>query len=76
MYVGELEGLYKTNVQKQMVPKTLEAHKLLLEQGLGERELRLDTDRRGTHDSVFFSRQLPVALKWLFEAEPELSNPL
>ncbi|MBW4082230.1 alpha/beta hydrolase [Paenibacillus sp. S150] len=68
MYVGELEGLYKTNVQKQMVPSTRKAHRLLKEQGLSEQVLRFDTDRQGTHDSVFFSRQLPAALKWLFGA--------
>ncbi|WP_025708226.1 alpha/beta hydrolase [Paenibacillus graminis] len=71
MYVGELEGCYKTNVQKQMVPKTLEAHRLLLEQGLGPDELHFDRERQGTHDSVFFSRQLPVALKWLFGADEQ-----
>jgi predicted alpha/beta superfamily hydrolase len=69
MYVGELEGLYKTNLQKQMVPQSRLAHELLLEQGFSKETLRFETNPIGTHDSVFFSQQLPHALHWLFGAE-------
>ncbi|WP_054939944.1 alpha/beta hydrolase [Paenibacillus ihuae] len=66
MYVGELEGLYKTNIQRQMVPLTRQAHTILQDQGFDERLLRFDTSPEGTHDRAFFSRQFPAALKWMF----------
>lgn len=66
MYVGELEGLYKTNIQNQMVPLTRQAHAILLDQGCTEQLLRFETSPQGTHDRAFFSRQFPAALKWMF----------
>ncbi|UQZ35990.1 esterase [Paenibacillus sp. PK3_47] len=66
MYVGDLEGCYKTNVQKEMVGRTRMAHQLLLAQGFGSGNLVLEGDPDGTHDLMFFSRQFPPALKWLF----------
>lgn len=66
MYVGELEGCYKSNVQKEMVPNTRKAHALLQQQGFGEQRLRFETHPDGTHDTLFFSMHFPQALKWLF----------
>ncbi|WP_151736190.1 alpha/beta hydrolase [Paenibacillus tengchongensis] len=66
MYVGELEGCYKTNVQKEMVPNTRKARALLLEQGFGDDKLLFETHPEGTHDTVFFSLHFPRALLWLF----------
>ncbi|MNR60216.1 hypothetical protein D3C85_1816470 [compost metagenome] len=66
MYVGELEGLYKTNIQRHMVPLTRQAHTILQDQGFDERLLRFETSPQGTHDTAFFSRQFPAALKWMF----------
>jgi predicted alpha/beta superfamily hydrolase len=66
MYVGELEGCYKTNVQREMVSRTMAAHQLLLEEGFGSGNLLFEGDPAGTHDLMFISRQFPPALKWLF----------
>lgn len=74
MYVGELEGFYKTNIQKQMVSNTRKAYKLLQEQGLTEQELRFETHPEGTHDTVFFGLQFPEALKWLFGVQEAVQS--
>lgn len=77
MYYGELEGCYKTNAQKEMAGRSRAAHQLLLEQGFGGGDLLLECDPQGTHDLMFFSRQFPPALKWLFgggEAGPVRGN--
>ena len=69
MYVGELEGIYKTNIQRQMVSSTKEAYQLLSQKGLSSHQLKFETDPMGTHDDIFFGRYFPEALKWLFRAE-------
>lgn len=66
MYVGGLEGCYKTNVQREMVSRTRLAQQLLLAQGFGSGSLLFESDPAGTHDLMFFSRQFLPALKWLF----------
>jgi predicted alpha/beta superfamily hydrolase len=66
MYVGELEGCYKNNAQKEMVSRTYAAYQLLQEQGFHGGDLLFEGDPSGTHDLMFFSRQFPPALKWLF----------
>lgn len=68
MYVGELEGFYKTNLQKQMVANTHRAYALLQVQGFTGQELHFETHPEGTHDTVFFCMQFLNALKWLFGA--------
>lgn len=70
MYVGELEGIYKTNIQRQMVASTKEAYQLLSQKGLSSSQLRFDMDPTGTHDDIFFGRYFPEALKWLFKVHP------
>lgn len=55
MYVGELEGIYKTNIQRGMVMHTKEAHALLLDKGFPPDQLTFETDPRGTHDDFFFT---------------------
>ncbi|MDR7316654.1 alpha/beta hydrolase-fold protein [Brevibacillus nitrificans] len=77
MYTGELEGIYKTTSQSQMVSKTKEAHHVLLEKGFVPENLRLETDPLGTHDSFFFSIRFIAAMKWLFgEACIQSDEPL
>lgn len=66
MYVGELEGVYKTNIQRDMVPLTKKAHALLLETGVKKEKLKFETDPEGTHDDLFFSPRMIEALRWLF----------
>lgn len=44
MYVGQLEGIYKHNIQRYMVANTYEAHALLLEKGMTPDQLRFDTN--------------------------------
>lgn len=70
MYVGRKEGYYKTNMQKTMVERTYQAHRLLGQQGFSPDRLKLETEPDGTHDMLFFSRRLPEALKWMFAANP------
>lgn len=66
MSVGDCEGIYKNNIQKNMVPSTLEARNLLLEQGFPEHRLKFVLEADGTHDSLFFMRQFPEAIRWMF----------
>lgn len=70
MYAGGLEGLYKSNIQKDMAQKTREAYVLLLEKGLDSDTIKFDTDPAGTHDSMFFSLRFPEALRWFFGGQP------
>lgn len=66
MYVGELEGIYKKNIQRDMVTLTKEAHALLLSKGFPVDQLKFETDPNGTHDDFFFAQKFMHALKWMF----------
>lgn len=66
MYVGQLEGVYKQNLQRYMVPNTYEAHALLLEKGIASDQLRFETNEQGTHDDFFFVQQFITSMTWLF----------
>lgn len=66
MYVGQLEGIYKHNLQRYMVVNTYEAHALLLDKGMAPDQLRLDTNEQGTHDEFFFTQQFITSMMWLF----------
>lgn len=65
MSVGSGEGKYKTNVQKNMVPSTLETNRLWLEKGFPPQRLRFEVEEGGTHDPVFMARRLPEALSFM-----------
>ena len=69
MSVGEKEGIYKKNRQRQMVEQTKEACRLWLEKGMPASRLKLDLEPEGTHDDLFMMKQFPEALKWLFGRE-------
>ena len=64
--VGSLEGVYKENIQRHMVPYTLRAHERLLEKGLTPEQLKFVLVEGGTHDDVFFAKQFIEALHWMF----------
>ncbi|EGG33615.1 alpha/beta hydrolase [Paenibacillus sp. HGF5] len=71
MSVGQLEGAYKQNAQKNMFVNNVEAHRFWLEQGVSPERLQLAVDPDGTHDPIFMSRRFPDALRWLFVGEAE-----
>lgn len=64
--VGDLEGIHKTNIQRNMVPYSYEARRALAEHGLGEDQLKFEVEAGGTHDAVFFAKHFVNALRWLF----------
>ena len=67
MSFGSCEGIYKTSIQKNMVPCSKEAHRLWLEKGYPKSHLKLAIDPDGTHDALFMLKHFPEALKWLFD---------
>lgn len=69
MSVGALEGVYKRNAQRDMVERTKLVHSALLQRGYPSDRLKLEIAEDGTHDAMFFARQLPTALEWLFAEE-------
>ncbi|MFD1953595.1 alpha/beta hydrolase [Paenibacillus thailandensis] len=66
MSVGGSEGVYKTNVQRNMVSFSRETHRLWLEKGFPPHRLRFDVEEGGTHDPLFMARRFPEALRFLF----------
>lgn len=68
-YVGLLEGVYKTNLQKTMVPHTMAVHKHWQDKGWGKGLLKLEVNPDGTHDSLFFLHNFLAALDWFFAGE-------
>lgn len=66
MSIGKNEGIYKQNIQKNMIPYTMKAHRVF-QSALPESELLLVVDPEGTHDTLFMTKQFPAALSWLFE---------
>ncbi|QJD85908.1 alpha/beta hydrolase [Cohnella herbarum] len=69
LYVGALEGFYKTNIQQGMVEKTRKAHALLSETGAKQERIRFEMDAKGTHDDLFFAPRMIEALLWLFAGQ-------
>ncbi|MGQ3479950.1 alpha/beta hydrolase [Paenibacillus sp. TY11] len=63
--VGTREGEGKTNVQKDMVPLTLQVCDVLLAHGLTEHEVRLVKDEGAVHNINHFRQQFPKAVAWL-----------
>ncbi|MFC7681273.1 alpha/beta hydrolase [Paenibacillus sp. GCM10028914] len=76
MSVGLCEGIYKQNIQKNMVLNTQEAARLFIEKGFSEDSLRMEWVPEGTHDDVFMVRQFPEALQWLFNPRYEKHPPI
>lgn len=76
MSVGLCEGIYKQNIQKNMVPYTQEAARLFTLKGFPKDSLQMKLVPEGTHDDVFMVKQFPEALKWLFNHQPEADAPV
>lgn len=71
MSIGQLEGIYKKNAQKNMFPNNVEAHRYWSEQGVTPARLHLAVDPDGTHDPIFMAKRFPEALKWLLHRDVE-----
>lgn len=71
MSIGQLEGVYKKNAQKNMFPNNVEAHRYWSEQGVTPGRLHLAVDPDGTHDPIFMAKRFPDALQWLLNREAE-----
>ncbi|WP_422658112.1 alpha/beta hydrolase [Paenibacillus sp. EC2-1] len=74
MSVGLCEGIYKQNIQKNMVPFTQEAARLFTLKGFPKDSLQLTCVPEGTHDDVFMVKQFPEALKWLFNHHSQVHD--
>jgi predicted alpha/beta superfamily hydrolase len=66
MSVGDMEGVYKTNIQRHMVEATLEARRLWQGKGFPDERLRFRLEEGGTHDALYMAGNLLRALPWLF----------
>ncbi len=66
IHVGEREGIYKQNVQKEMLTNNRQAYRILQKQGYSEECLKFVVDSQGTHDAVFFMQYFTKAMQWLF----------
>jgi predicted alpha/beta superfamily hydrolase len=67
MYVGEQEGIHKTNAQKDMVPNSKRAYDILKEKIDGaDQRVKFETDPQGTHNDPFFLQYFPNSIRFLF----------
>ncbi|MFX3636750.1 MAG: alpha/beta hydrolase [Candidatus Pristimantibacillus sp.] len=66
MSVGNCEGIYKTNLQKNMVQNSLQAYSMWVKNGIPSERLQLVIEDGGTHDVHHMTKQFPEALRWLF----------
>lgn len=70
MYVGEQEGIHKTNVQKDMVPNSKRAYDILKEKiDEADQRVKFETDPLGTHNDMFFLQYFPNSIRFLFPAK-------
>lgn len=70
MYVGEQEGVHKTNAQKDMVPNSKRAYEILREKlNEADHRLKFETDPLGTHNDSFFLQYFPNSIRFLFPAQ-------
>ncbi|KOP66760.1 esterase [Bacillus sp. FJAT-18019] len=76
MSIGQLEGVYKKNAQKNMFPNNVEAHRYWSEQGVSPDRLHLVVDPDGTHDPIFMAKRFPDALQWLLNRGAEQQAPV
>lgn len=69
MYVGEREGMKKSNAQKCMVPNNKIAYHILQEASSDpNKSIKFETDPLGTHEDSFFLQYFPNSIKFLFPA--------
>ncbi|OMF93301.1 alpha/beta hydrolase-fold protein [Paenibacillus sp. FSL R7-0273] len=69
--VGNREGVYKQNIQRQAVPSTLQLYRSLRGQLADEQRLRLSLADGAAHDLASMSARFPEALQWLYGAADE-----
>ncbi|EME73934.1 alpha/beta hydrolase-fold protein [Bacillus sonorensis] len=66
MDVGSTEGTDRENLQKEMIPRTKEAFRILIENGVSPEDLKFVIDEGGAHRLERFTKRFPEAVKWLF----------
>ncbi len=66
LYVGELEGIHRDSIQKNMVEATKKAYQELTKEDYLEGNLLFELNPEGTHDVCFFSQHFIRALRWLY----------
>lgn len=66
--VGDCEGIYKTSIQKTMVPCTIEASNLLA-RDLPPERLRFELREGGTHDALYMAERFLQAIAFLFPVD-------
>ncbi|WP_339290770.1 alpha/beta hydrolase-fold protein [Paenibacillus sp. FSL E2-0201] len=70
MYVGEQEGILKTNAQKDMVPNSKRAYDIIKGKIDGaDQRVKFETDPLGTHHDTFFLQYFPNSIRYLFPAK-------
>lgn len=70
MYVGEQEGVKKTNVQQYMVPNSKLAYGILRDSiAAPDLRMKFETDVDGTHDDPYFIKYFPNSIKFLYNKE-------
>lgn len=75
MDVGSTEGTDRDNLQKEMIPRTKEAFRILSESGVSGEHLKFVIDEGGAHRFERFAKRFPEAVKWLFaDSRPFLSQ--
>ncbi|GKU78149.1 alpha/beta hydrolase [Paenibacillus sp. L3-i20] len=76
MSVGDCEGIYKQNIQRNMVNQTIEASALITEQGFPANKFHFELQAGGTHDWLYMAENYLKALKWLFLNEDVANKSL
>lgn len=71
MDVGTEEGSKRTTIQKEMVPLTFEAHRILSESGFTQEQLTLLVEKGADHLLSYASGRFAGALQWLWENRRE-----
>lgn len=67
MYVGEQEGVKKTNAQQHMVPNSKLAYGILRDSiADSDHRIKFETDVDGTHDDHYFIQYFPNSIKFLY----------
>ncbi|MHA6482605.1 alpha/beta hydrolase [Paenibacillus sp. strain BS8-2] len=69
MSVGDCEGIYKTNIQRNMVAASKEAYELWAAKGFPSERMRFRLQEGGTHDALTMAGNLTHAIHWLFQAD-------
>ncbi|KAA6449507.1 alpha/beta hydrolase [Bacillus swezeyi] len=66
MDVGSTEGTDRSNLQKEMIPRTKKAFRILTESAASREDLKFVIEEGGVHRFERFAKRFPEAVKWLF----------